>query len=214
MLTTFSRLVLPALVTFALCASEARAHPHVWVTVRSEIVFAPDGSATAVRHRWTFDEMFSVFATQGMDAKKPGGLTREDLAPLAEVNVTSLKDFEFFTFAKADGKESKFLPPKDYWLDHKDGILTLNFTLPFAKPIKTKKLDLEIYDASFFVDFGLIKDGPATLSGAPAACKVAAQGWRDTGAEAPQVSESFFQGLGSGSNFGQQFVNRISVTCP
>jgi ABC-type uncharacterized transport system substrate-binding protein len=213
MLTMLLRLALPALVAFVVAAGEARAHPHVWVTVRSEIVFAPDGRATAVRHRWTFDEMFSVFATQGMDANKPGGLTREDLAPLAEVNVTSLKDFEFFTFAKADGKESKFLPPKDYWLDHKDGVLTLNFTLPFAKPVKGKKLELEIYDASFFVDFGLNKDNPATLSGAPVACKVASQGWRDTGVSAPQVSESFFNSL-AGGNFGQQFVNRISVACP
>jgi len=214
MLTTLLRFVVPAFAVLALLASEARAHPHVWVTVRSEIVYAPDGSATAVRHRWTFDEMFSTFATQGMDTKKAGGLTREDLAPLAEVNVTSLKDFEFFTFAKADGKESKFLPPKDYWLDHKDGVLTLNFTLPFDKPQKSKKLDVDVYDASFFVDFGLNKDGPATLAGAPAACKVNAQGWRDSGKEAPQVSESFFEGLAANSNFGQQFVNRISVTCP
>lgn len=214
MLTTVSRFIFAAIATIVLTSDAAHAHPHVWVTVRSEVVYAPDGSATGVRHRWTFDEMFSTFATQGMDAKKPGGLTREDLAPLAEVNVTSLKDFEFFTFAKADGKETKFLPPKDYWLDHKDGALTLNFTLPFAKPIKSKKLELEVYDASFFVDFGLNKEAPATLSGAPAACKVTAQGWRDTGASAPQVSESFFNNLGAGNNFGQQFVNRISVTCP
>ena len=63
MLTTLLRFVVPAFAVLALLASEARAHPHVWVTVRSEIVYAPDGSATAVRHRWTFDEMFSTFAT-------------------------------------------------------------------------------------------------------------------------------------------------------
>src|SRR5215213_8527449 len=47
--------------------AEASAHPHVWVTVKSELVYAPDGTLTAVRHHWTFDEMFSTFATQGMD---------------------------------------------------------------------------------------------------------------------------------------------------
>lgn len=213
MLSRLPHLLLAA-VAATLLAGEARAHPHVWVTFTSEVVYAPDGSATAVRHRWSFDEMFSAFATQGMDAKKPGGLTREDLASLAEVNVTSLKEFDFFTFAKADGKDAKFLPPKDYWLDHKDGILTLNFTLPFAAPIKSKKLDLEVYDASFFVDFALSQEGPAKLSGAPVACKVAAQGRGDSGASAPQVSESFFNSLGSNSSFGQQFVNRIAITCP
>ena len=72
-----------------LAGSRAEAHPHVWVTAKSEVVYAADGSVTAVRHHWTFDEMFSTFAVQGMDTKKAGGLTREDLAPLAEVNVTS-----------------------------------------------------------------------------------------------------------------------------
>jgi ABC-type uncharacterized transport system substrate-binding protein len=37
----------------------ARAHPHVWVTMTSELLYAPDGSVTGVRHAWTFDDMFS-----------------------------------------------------------------------------------------------------------------------------------------------------------
>ena len=80
-----------------LAAGAASAHPHVWVTMKSELVYAPDGSVTGVRHAWTFDDMFSVFATQGIEAKKKGEFTREELAPLAEVNVTSLKEYDFFT---------------------------------------------------------------------------------------------------------------------
>jgi lipoprotein-releasing system permease protein len=50
-------------------AGAASAHPHVWVTMKAEVVYAPDGSVTGVRHAWTFDDMFSVFATQGIDTK-------------------------------------------------------------------------------------------------------------------------------------------------
>src|SRR4051812_30956153 len=54
------------LTALAICiASAAQAHPHVWVTMKSELVYAPDGKATGVRHAWTFDDMFSTFATQG-----------------------------------------------------------------------------------------------------------------------------------------------------
>jgi len=194
-------------------AGEARAHPHVWVTIKSEVIFAADGKATAVRHRWTFDEMFSVFATQGMDSNKAGGLTKEDLASLAEVNISSLKDFDFFTFAKVGGAAAVFDPPRDYWLEMKNGALTLHFTLPFRKPVDPKKLEFEVYDASFFVDFMLGKGNPVTLVGAPGTCKVSAQSSRDSGAP-PQISESFFDSLGSASNFGAQFANRVSVTCP
>jgi ABC-type uncharacterized transport system substrate-binding protein len=80
-----------ALAAFAglvLASAEASAHPHVWVTVSSELIYAPDGAVTGVRHAWSFDDMFSVFATQGIAAKKKGQFTREELAPLATINVT------------------------------------------------------------------------------------------------------------------------------
>ena len=95
---------LAGLAGLVLAAGAASAHPHVWVTMKSELVYSPDGSVTGIRHAWTFDDMFSVFATQGIEAKKRGEFTREELAPLAEVNVTSLKEYDFFTHAMADGK--------------------------------------------------------------------------------------------------------------
>jgi ABC-type uncharacterized transport system substrate-binding protein len=109
---------LAAVAGLAIASAAAHAHPHVWVTMQSELVYAPDGTVTGVRHAWTFDDMFSVFATQGIEAKKKGEFTREELAPLAEVNVTSLKEYDFFTFARANGKNMEFNePPAGYYLD-------------------------------------------------------------------------------------------------
>ena len=68
----------------ALFAAQAQAHPHVWVTMKSELVYAPDGTITGIRHAWTFDDMFSAFATQGIDSAKRGVFTREELEPLAK----------------------------------------------------------------------------------------------------------------------------------
>src|SRR5262249_58797911 len=121
----------------------ASAHPHVWVTVRSELVYAPDGSVTGVRHAWTFGDMFSVFATQGIESKKKGEFTREELAPLADVNVTSLKEYDFFTYAKANGVTVEFNePPAGYYLEFnpKDTALPPTFTLPRKQPVKPKAL--------------------------------------------------------------------------
>ncbi len=86
-------------------ASEAQAHPHVWITAKSELIYAPDGSITGVRHAWTFDDMFSTYALQGLDTKVKGVYSHEELAPLAQTNVESLKEFGFFSFAKEDGKK-------------------------------------------------------------------------------------------------------------
>src|SRR5262245_20823427 len=99
------RLASCAFACLVVTGSDAMAHPHVWVTMKSEVVYGADGAVTGVRHAWTFDDMFSAFATQGLESKKKGEFTREELKPLAEVNVTSLKDFDYFTSAKVDGKK-------------------------------------------------------------------------------------------------------------
>ncbi len=201
---------------FTLGSGTALAHPHVWVTVKSEIIYAPDGSITGVRHAWTFDDMFSAFALQGLESKKKGEFTREELAPLAEVNITSLKEFDFFTYAKAGGKKFAFEEPQKgkYWLDYKDSTLTLNFTLVLKAPVKAKDFNIEIYDPSYFVDFSMSEKNPVSLVGAPAGCKVDV--WKPTEASlanSKKLNEAFFNQLDS-SNYGSQFSNKIAVKCP
>jgi ABC-type uncharacterized transport system substrate-binding protein len=205
-------LVLSLVAGLVVTATEVQAHPHVWVTMKSDVVYAPDGSVVGVQHAWTFDDMFSAFATQGLESKKKGEFTREELKSLAEVNVTSLKEFDFFTYAKADGKKAVFTDPKDYYLEYKDNVLTLNFMLPLKTPVKAKQLQLDVYDPSYFVDFTFAEQDPVALKGAPATCKLAVA--RPDDAPANKQAEAFFNSLSSGSDYGAQFANKIAVTCP
>jgi ABC-type uncharacterized transport system substrate-binding protein len=209
------RTLLGSLVALLAAVGAAQAHPHVWVTMTSELVYAPDGSITGVRHAWAFDDMFSAFATQGIETKQKGVFTREDLAPLAQVNVDSLKDFDYFTFAKANGKKAEFEGPKDYWLEYKNEVLILHFTLPFKAPVKAQRVDVEVYDPTYFVDFAMAEKDPIKLVGAPAECKLTVVRPTDaTVASNGAINEQFFNSLDAGSNFGAQFANKISVACP
>src|ERR1700694_4955858 len=142
----FRLALLAALACWLAGADAARAHPHVWVTMKSELLYAPDGSITGVRHAWTFDEMFASYALQGIETKTKGAYSREELKPLAQTNVESLKEYAFFTFAKADGKKEKFQEPVDYFLEYKDAALTLHFPLPLKTPVKPKDLAVEVFD--------------------------------------------------------------------
>lgn len=191
----------------------AVAHPHVWVTTASELIYAPNGSVTAIRHAWTFDDMFSTYALQGTESKKKGVYTREELAPLAQTNVESLKGYGFFTFAKVDGQKQPFLAPTDYFLEYRDSALVLHFTLAFKTPIRTKQLIVEIFDPSYFVDFALQKQDPIRLVGAPASCTVAIQRPNDGTADAQKLGETNFLN-GNNRNYGAMFANRITVGCP
>jgi ABC-type uncharacterized transport system substrate-binding protein len=195
-------------------ATAANSHPHVWMTFKSEMVYGPNGALMAVRHVWTFDEMFSTFATQGLDKNNDGKLSREELAELAEVNVSSLKEFDYFTVAKAGGKPLTFDPPVDYWLEYADSQLTLHFTLPVkAGTAAPGEVALEVYDPTYFVAFNFAENEPAKLVSAPAACKLEVQRSGASNRASQGLSESFFSGLTAGSSFGAQFANRVIVRC-
>jgi ABC-type uncharacterized transport system substrate-binding protein len=194
-------------------ANSAQAHPHVWITATSELIYAPDGSITGVRHAWTFDDMFSTYAVQGIEAKTKGVYSREELEPLAQTNVESLREFGFFTFARADGKKEKFQEPVDYFLEYKDSLLVLHFTLPLKTPVKAKQLSLEVFDPAFFIDFKFADNDPVKLAGAPAACQMTFQRPSDGTVSAQKLNEQTFMN-GDNSNYGANFANKILVVCP
>jgi ABC-type uncharacterized transport system substrate-binding protein len=194
-------------------AKEAQAHPHVWITASSELLYAADGTITGVRHAWTFDDLFSTYALQGIETKNKGVYSREELSSLAQTNVESLKEYGFFTFARADGKKEKFQEPVDYYLEYKDAALTLYFTLPLKTPVKPKELVLEVFDPSFFIDFKLADNNPIKLVGAPAACQMKFERPSDGSAGAQKIGEQNFLS-GANSNYGAMFANKVTVDCP
>ena len=208
--------ILLAISIGLIAEATASAHPHVWVKMKSELLYAADGSITGVRHHWAFDDMFSAFALQGIESKEKGKYTRAELAPLARTNIESLKEYGYFTFATADGKKAEFNDPlPDYWLDFKEDGLTLNFTLPFKTPVKAKNLNIDIYDPTIFVDFAFAKEQPLQAAGAPPNCKIVVQWPREmTFAEGKALSEIPADEPNLTMAWGAQFANKIIVTCP
>ena len=212
-------IILLAAAVLAGFARAAAAHPHVWATVRSEILFGPDHRITGVRHAWTFDEFYTAMAVEGLDVNKDGVYSKEELQPLAKVNVESLKDFDYFTFVHL-GKDEKPLPlkePVDYSVEYDKTVLTLHFTLPLETPLdpKAQQVSVDVYDPSFFVAFGFATDAPVKISGTPApGCAAEVEKPDPEGeADAKALSEAFFSQLGPNSNFGSQFAQTAIVKC-
>jgi ABC-type uncharacterized transport system substrate-binding protein len=201
-------------------AATAAAHPHVWATVRSEIVLGPDHKITGVRHAWTFDEFYTAMAVEGLDANKDGVYSKEELAPLAQVNVESLKEFDYFTFVHLAGEDDKLLklqPPVDYWIDYDKSVLTLHFTLKLEQPVDThaKPVAIDVYDPSFFVAFGFATEKAVALTGTDSKRCTADVTLPDeeTAADSKALTESFFSQLGPNSSFGSQFAQTVTVSC-
>lgn len=205
-----------AVLAVMAAAPRASAHPHIWVTVETDVLTDAKGQITGVRHHWTFDAFFSAFAAQGLDKNGDGKLDREELAPLAKVNVESLKEFDYFTFVKADGADAPLSgPAPDYFLEQKpNGVLTLNFTLPMKQPLDPRavKVQYAVYDPTFYISFSYAKESPVRLAADVAGCRagIAEQPQRP---ETSALSEAFFLGLGKASDFGKQFGRDVVISC-
>lgn len=194
----------------------AQAHPHVWVAVRSEVVFGPEGKILGVRHAWEFDEMYSAFAVQGL-GKNGKAPTREELAPLAKTNVESLAEFDYFTYGKQNGAKAAFKPPQDVFLEANDKkIVTLHFFLPLETPVAaTKPFSFQVYDPTYFVAFAFEKKDPVKLAQAPGGCSISlVEPAPLLAADNQKLSEAFFQNMSPGADFGVKLATRAIVACP
>ncbi len=210
------RIVALGLALGVATATPAGAHPHVWITVKSQIAFTPDGKVAAVVHNWVFDEMYSSFATQGL--ANPGELVkREQFAPLAKENAGSLADIGYFTTLKIAGKTVEFGSVTDYWMQERpDHLVEFHVTLPLKTPTPMSKfLTLRVADPEFFIDFEFDDKDPVKLISAPSGClaSVTKPKALDQG-DKQKLSESFFTNLAPGTNFGFKMASAAIVACP
>jgi ABC-type uncharacterized transport system substrate-binding protein len=209
-----------ALVAAALTAlatiGAAQAHPHVWVTVRSRVAFAPDGKVAAVVQDWVFDEMYSAFATQGLT--KPGELaTRDVFAPLARENAGGLANVGYFTTLKLDGKAVPFGEVTEYWMEERpDHLVAFHVRLPLKAPTPVGRFgSLTVADPEFFIDFEFDDKEGVALDSAPSGCSLSVTKPKPLeGEEKSKLDESFFSGLAPGANFGFKMASRAILACP
>ena len=199
-----------------LAPSLAFAHPHVWVTVRSHVGFTADGKVGSVVHDWTFDEMYSSFAVQGL--AQPGQLAkRADFAPLAKENAGGLAQAGYFTTLKIAGKSVEFGDVTDYWMEERpDHLVTFHVVLPLKQPMPPGKyFSLLVADPEFFIDFEFDDKDAIVLDDAPAGCSLSVAKPKPLEAgETAKLSESFFSGLAPGANFGFKMASRAIIACP
>lgn len=208
-------LALAGVLGTSLTAEPADAHPHVWVSVETTVVYER-GVISGFRHRWTFDELYTTMAIQGLDANGDGVYDRKELAELAQVNMDGLKEFGYFTFARLGGQDLELAAPKDYGLDHKDGVLTLDFVLPLAQPVLSDAdgFSFSVTDPSYFIAFDLAKDRPIRLSeGAPAGCEANVITAEQDAEQLQRLGQAFQNELG-GATMNIGGAKTVAVSCP
>lgn len=176
--TPLRALALSAVAAAALLAAEtmpARAHPHVWISATTDVVFNEDGKVIAIDISWEFDEFYSLTAVEGMDTDGNGAYESSELEPLARENITALEDFGYFTEIINGSETVKPAKVEEFQSTFKDGLLSLVFRVPLPTPLDPKKaaVSYRMFDPSFFIAIEYAPSNPVgTIGTLPAGCSV------------------------------------------
>lgn len=147
--------------------SPASAHPRVWITMRSDIVFNDANEISAFGVEWTFDDGYAQVALDGLDANGDGVFSQLELAPLTEQNISSLKDYNYFVAPRANGKMVPIKDPTEVGQIYSNGKLTLHFQVPLMTSVDPRKSEFlfKIYDPEFFIAIDYVEQDPVGLIG-------------------------------------------------
>jgi nickel/cobalt exporter len=151
------------------------AHPHLYSTMKTTVMLDGDGSVKGLRIFWDFDETYTKFSLEGLDANNNGSFEDAEIQPLTDENIKALVESKYFTIAKQKDAEIPQGKVTVYGQALKNDRLTLWFELPFETPVKLQDglFQTQIYDPDFMIAFDYAPDNPVTLEGAlPSGCKM------------------------------------------
>jgi len=194
-------------------AAPAVAHPHVWVKTRA-ILNYENGALVSISQSWLFDELYTAMAIQGLDKDGDGVYAREELAELATINIEGIEEFGFFTDARLGDKRLPLKRHDGYWLEHKDGALTLHFTVDLESPVLAEAdgFSFSVYDPSFFIAYEFTKTKAIALGpGAPKACQAKLAN-KDESGEAADLNAALTAQLGDYAG-GDTMMKQVEVSC-
>ncbi len=161
------------LLPFCLCVvpSFAQAHPHVWVEMRTDVVADSSGLIAGINVEWSFDDVYAQQALVGIDVDGDGEYTQEELKPLTQENMDSLKDYGYFNVMWGNGKLLETAEPINAGQTYNGNKLQLHFTVPLkqAYDAHNGEFKVKIYDPEFFIAFDYSKELPTDIEGKLAA---------------------------------------------
>ena len=146
-------------ITLFLLAPSAWPHPHVFLDATARMVFDNKGLA-GFRIQWVFDEMFSSMIILDFDKNGTGRFDPPEMARLQKDAFMNLRDLDFFTHIKIDGKAFKISSVNDFTAEIRDGTVTYRFFVPCHVPASGsfREVKLSLYDQSYYHSVTLGKD--------------------------------------------------------
>jgi ABC-type uncharacterized transport system substrate-binding protein len=171
-MTVWRRRVLALVTVLALAllapagAGPARAHPHIFIKAKATLVFE-GGKLVGVAQEWEFDEFFSNALIEDFDKNKSKKFEPEEIAALEKEAFRALEEFGYFTYVRIGGKLAPVKAYRGFSAEIRQGKVVYRFTavLPEAADPRARKVEIGLFDDTYYVDVELVAAGGVTLQG-------------------------------------------------
>lgn len=159
------------MVVTGLLPLPALAHPHIFIDATAAIRFNDAGEMVSIRNSWTFDQVYSAWAAQGLDSDNDGELSADELQPVADDNMLGLGEYQYYTFAGEGEVNLAFTQGSNASITYAGGLQTLAFDVALDKPYAIgKALEIAINDPEYYVAITFANASRVSLVNAPANC--------------------------------------------
>ncbi|GLS92481.1 membrane protein [Psychromonas marina] len=192
--------------------SEAKAHPHSWVSVLTELE-GDSRQLSGLRMYWTFDLITTSDALAGEDLSADNQPLV--LQALAAEMLSNIKNEGYYTHLENQGGGLHFKEPDQATLTLEDYKLTLQFFLELEQPLALPLTDLtlKIYEDTYYVDFlWLQKDDLQLSESFHADCQLKLVEAQTTSEQIAYVSSLPIDAQGD-SKFGEMFTQSVTINC-
>lgn len=209
-----------ALIFATLAPPPASAHPHIFVEAGIEVVFAPDGTPTALRISWIYDPLFSMLLVGdlGLDPDFDGILTEDEMIQLQGFDMKWLDGYHGDTHVTQAGQGLALGGPSDWTSDYRDGQLysTHLRALPALSDPDAEWI-IAVYDPTYYTSYSLASS-PQLTGRTGCVVRVFEPDFDAAGA---QLQASLDELLGADAEMeadfpmvGALFSEEIRITCP
>ncbi len=154
MRTALSLLLILCLCSMVLTPRVAKAHPHVFIDSSLNLHFE-DNCLKSIDVVWTFDDMSSDMFLIDLDTNADGALTQAEWNKQRPDIESYLAEQSFFIHIMLNGEKITLKKITNFVATFEKGTLKykMNIPLAVAKKDSAQKMQIAIFDPSYYSDF-------------------------------------------------------------
>lgn len=200
-----------------LASNIALAHPHNWISLKTEFILNDKNQLSEIKQHWEFDAIYSMITSANL--KNAYDNEEMGLALMADQMQLNLERQNFFSNLIIDGKEVKLPVPNGSKLDLESkppiSVMTYHLNFRFKSPIDITdhKLVWSVFDPTYYIAMNHKSVEDIIISGGNSAECGKELVTPTPSAETQAYANSLDKSQRDSDGLGNQFSERAIIQC-